>query len=288
MIKRLQFWIKGLAKVGGTSSTVAQFSIPPGHHISILTITMSSSHSNGRHFAETQREVVDNQLRFREQISTPLNETTNDHLAWPVSRLGSFVTSWTHNAALQTAVSDSDIDEAVESMKAEWTSVGRWLFALAAMNMSLFTIDSQSLFEVDEFAQKAIAASTVATGLGILCDAWFLVRFLHLRRWDFINRARGIYGSDLLFCLSAKLPSLTALVSLGSLMAFGGHIACNVLPPVLVVMMGLVLLALVMGVGYLVNGVTVLGSFISGGASAMGCLLKVWSVEDRETDSEAA
>ncbi|KAJ7216421.1 hypothetical protein GGX14DRAFT_391248 [Mycena pura] len=239
--------------------------------------------------AESCPPVGNNHLRLGEQISTPLDETTNDHslprrLACSISFLGSFVTSWTHNAAFQAAISDSDIDEAVESMKAEWTSVGRWLFALAAMNMSLFTIDSQSLFKVDEFAQKAIAASTVAIGLGILSDAWFLVQFRHLRRWDFVSRARGIYGSDLLFCLSAKLPTIAALVSLASLMAFDGRIACNVLP-VLVVMMGLILLALVIGVGYLVNGVAMLGSFISRGGLAMGRILRVWSAEDSDRSS---
>ena len=48
-------------------------------------------------------------------------------LACPVSRLGSFVASRTHYSALKSAVSDSDTDETVENMKAEWTSVGRWV-----------------------------------------------------------------------------------------------------------------------------------------------------------------
>ncbi|KAJ7216425.1 hypothetical protein GGX14DRAFT_696272 [Mycena pura] len=203
-------------------------------------------------------------------------------LSCSISLLASFIVSWTHYGALQEATSDADVDQIVESLKAEWTNVGRCLFALAAMNMSLFTIDAQSVFEVDEFAQKAIATSTAATGLGILCHAWFLAQFCRLARSDFINRARSIYGSDLLFSLSAKLPWLTALVSLASLMAFGGRIACNVLP-MLAIALGLILLALVIGIGYLVNGVTILGSFISRGASAMGHMLEARrAAEDRE------
>ncbi|KAJ7216417.1 hypothetical protein GGX14DRAFT_391244 [Mycena pura] len=142
--------------------------------------------------------------------------------------------------ALQVAISDPDIDEVVESMKVEWTSVGRWLFALTAMSISLFTIDAQSLFKVDEFAQKAIAISTVATGLGILCNTWFL------------HRARCIYGSHLLFSLSAKFTSLVVIVSLGSLMAFGGRIVCNILPA-LVIVLGITLLIIIMGFRIIVS-----------------------------------
>ncbi|KAJ7216418.1 hypothetical protein GGX14DRAFT_604683, partial [Mycena pura] len=104
------------------------------------------------------------------------------------------------------------------------------------VSISLFTIDKQSLFVVDEFAEKAIAVSTVATGLGILCNTWFLVQFRHLERRDFLHRARCIYGSYLFFSLSAKFPSLAVLVSRGSLMAFGGRIVLNILPTLVIVL----------------------------------------------------
>ncbi|KAJ7216422.1 hypothetical protein GGX14DRAFT_391249 [Mycena pura] len=91
----------------------------------------------------------------------------------------------------------------VESMKVEWTSVGRW-----------------SLFDVDEFAQKAIASSTVPAGLGI----------------------------------SAKFPSLAVLISMGSLMAFGGRIVCNTLPA-LVIALGIALLIVVIGLRFILSAV---------------------------------
>ncbi|KAJ7216419.1 hypothetical protein GGX14DRAFT_358900 [Mycena pura] len=141
------------------------------------------------------------------------------------------------------------------------------------MSLSLFTIGAQSLFVVDEFAQKAIAVSTVATGLGILCNAWFLVQFRHLERRDFMHRARCMYGSYLFFSLSAKFPSLAVIVSLGSLMAFGGRIVCNILPP-LVIVLGITMLIIV-------SGATLLCSIVHGCISAFGWIVRIGGVGNR-------
>ncbi|KAJ7216406.1 hypothetical protein GGX14DRAFT_441450 [Mycena pura] len=116
----------------------------------------------------------------------PIAEPLLRRFGCSISLLISFISSWTHNDALEAATSDVDADRAIQNLKSEWITVGRWLLGLAAMNMSLFTIDTQSLFKVDDFALKAIATSAVASGLGILCDACFLLQFHHLQRQDFM------------------------------------------------------------------------------------------------------
>ena len=51
--------------------------------------------------------------------------------------------------------------------------------AHSSVDTAVFSMSSGpgSLFNVDSFAQSAVAASSVASGLGISCDAWFLLRY---------------------------------------------------------------------------------------------------------------
>lgn len=46
-----------------------------------------------------------------------------------------------------------------------------------SVNTAVFSIAPGSLFTVDTYARSAIAASSIASGLGIVCDAWFLLRY---------------------------------------------------------------------------------------------------------------
>ncbi|KAJ7220892.1 hypothetical protein GGX14DRAFT_389277 [Mycena pura] len=173
--------------------------------------------------------------------------------------LAHFVTSCTHNEVLQAATSDSDVEQITEKLKSEWTKVGRWLLALAALNVSLLTIDAQTLFRVDKVAQDLIALSAVATGLGMLCDAWFLVRFLHLQGWDFMDRARDTYGSYTYFSLSSELPLVAVFISLVFLMAFGARIVYNTLPA-LVLLVGSVCFGIIMALRFVVQRDTGVGN----------------------------
>ncbi|KAJ7677657.1 hypothetical protein B0H17DRAFT_944646, partial [Mycena rosella] len=127
---------------------------------------------------------------------------------------------------------------------------------------SVFAIDPspQSLFKVDAFAQKAVAASSIATGLGILCTAWFLLRYYRLQSSVFKTRAKDINGSYLSFSLSARLPMLGALVSLAAMVAFIGRIAYNTLPAFVIVLA--IAFCLIMGLQFLVRGSEMLYSFI--------------------------
>ena len=46
-----------------------------------------------------------------------------------------------------------------------------------SVNTAVFSIAPGSLFTVDTYARSAIAASSITSGLGIACDAWFLFRY---------------------------------------------------------------------------------------------------------------
>ena len=41
----------------------------------------------------------------------------------------------------------------------------------------MFAISTGSIFKVDSYACTAVAISSVACGLGIACDVWFLFRY---------------------------------------------------------------------------------------------------------------
>ncbi|KAJ7165130.1 hypothetical protein C8R46DRAFT_304750 [Mycena filopes] len=142
--------------------------------------------------------------------------------------------------ALQSAVTEAQHEEVVERLKTEWSSVGRWLLALAAADLSLFTVDSQSLFKIDGASKNAVAASSVSTALGLVSAGWFYSRYSHLQPKIFMTRARDIYGSYLFFSLSSKLPMLGMLVSSLALTIFAGRIAWYTLGPVFVVGLGVV------------------------------------------------
>ncbi|KAJ7087084.1 hypothetical protein C8R44DRAFT_552517, partial [Mycena epipterygia] len=117
---------------------------------------------------------------------------------------------------------------------------------------SLFTTDPQSLFNIDEFAQKTIAAGSIGTSFGLVCTTWFLLRYYRLEPSVFMTRARDVYGSYLFFSLSARLPLFGTLVSLAALALFIGRVAYNTFP-VFVIVLG-VAFCLVMGLQYVVRG----------------------------------
>ncbi|KAJ6562472.1 hypothetical protein B0H19DRAFT_942762, partial [Mycena capillaripes] len=123
---------------------------------------------------------------------------------------------------------------------------------LDRVDMSLFIVDSQSLFKVDVFAQRAVAASSVATVFSLLCDGWFLGRYYRLQTREFLIRARDMYDSFVFFSLSARLPSVGATISLLALGAFAGRIAYRTLPA-FVTVLG-IMFCLIMGLQFIVRG----------------------------------
>ncbi|KAJ7727042.1 hypothetical protein B0H14DRAFT_2480271 [Mycena olivaceomarginata] len=160
---------------------------------------------------------------------------------------------FTSYSALEAATSDADCERAVEILKSEWLNVGRWFLpVLGPADIALLIIDSQSMFKIDLFSQRAIVASSVATFLGLLCDLWFLARYYSLQPRMFMTQAQDVYGSYAFFSLSARLPSLAVLISILALGAFVGRVAYQTLPA-FVIALGVVF-AVVMGLQYIVRG----------------------------------
>ncbi|KAJ7918148.1 hypothetical protein B0H13DRAFT_301347 [Mycena leptocephala] len=148
-----------------------------------------------RYFESGADPIVE--LGFEEDVRT---DRTAERQPLSKRLLSKNLGTCTQYAALKAAVSDPECEQVVESLKSEWLNVGRLLWALAVVDISLFTIDSQSLFQVGKLEQKAVAASNVATGLGLLCDLWFYGRYYRLQIGVFLNRARdAVYGSYIFF-----------------------------------------------------------------------------------------
>ena len=44
-------------------------------------------------------------------------------------------------------------------------------------NVAMFAITPDSVFEINSHAYTAVATSSTACGLGMVCDVWFLLRY---------------------------------------------------------------------------------------------------------------
>ncbi|PPQ87414.1 LOW QUALITY PROTEIN: hypothetical protein CVT25_008110 [Psilocybe cyanescens] len=119
---------------------------------------------------------------------------------------------------LSMAVNEDQFAAVFVRLQHEWTFIGGLLVALAAyplltdvhiicrFDTAVFSISAYSIFNVDSYAKAAIATSSVASGLGIACDAWFLLRY----NWADL---RTFYLSSSLPQLSSHLhPSLAAQI----------------------------------------------------------------------------
>ncbi|KAJ7628758.1 hypothetical protein FB45DRAFT_834744 [Roridomyces roridus] len=173
--------------------------------------------------------------------------------------LKQFFDSLTIHGALKTAliaVEDTGnlelVDRILEQLRWEWVYVGSMLLGLLALQTSVFTLGSQSVFNVNALAQKAIAASGIATSFGLVSDGWFLLRFYRLPPDIFLTRARDIYGSYIFFSLSARLSLFGALIALGALVLFIGQIAFSVVPTFVVFLA--VIFCVILGLQFLIRG----------------------------------
>jgi hypothetical protein len=95
----------------------------------------------------------------------------------------------------------------------------------SSVNTAVFSMSSGpgSLFNVDKYAQNAIAASSVASGLGIACDAWFLLRY----NWADLHtfRVRPFYSRILV------VPNHHYLFPRTEPKTFMAHISSSHFPP---------------------------------------------------------
>ncbi|KAF8987757.1 hypothetical protein BDQ17DRAFT_538122 [Cyathus striatus] len=163
------------------------------------------------------------------------------------------VGSFTMYEELRDACAESDYECVFRRIVMEWSYVGGLLVALAAVDTAVFAISPDTVFNVDSWAQLAIAGSSVASGLGIACDAWFLVRYGWVDAACFASRARDIFDSYFFFSISSRVPALCMLASSVCLMVFLGLVAYEVFPVGVLIISFLV--GLTMTLQFLVYGV---------------------------------
>ncbi|KAF8199834.1 hypothetical protein K438DRAFT_1905863 [Mycena galopus ATCC 62051] len=164
------------------------------------------------------------------------------------------ISSFTVYNEMQRACCNDDFDRIFTRLQVEWTYTAGILVALAAVDTAVFSISPGSIFAISPFARNAIAASSIASGLGIACAAWFLVRYGWVDLETFIARAEDILSTDtpsyFFFALTSRVPSLLMLASAVSLMLFMAIVAWSAWPTA--VLVGCFLVGLLMGLQFLV------------------------------------
>ncbi|KAF8838514.1 hypothetical protein BDN67DRAFT_933660 [Paxillus ammoniavirescens] len=153
-----------------------------------------------------------------------------------ISSIDSIVDSFSPYRALRDARVDSDYERVLTKLQAEWSFVGASLVALAGLEAAVFGFSSGSLFTVDSVAKRAIAMGSIASGIGLSIDAWFLLAYSGADSAKFQKLALDIYGKYLFFCISARLPALCMFASAFALMTFLLAVAWSAWPNAVLVM----------------------------------------------------
>ncbi|KNZ71289.1 hypothetical protein J132_00070, partial [Termitomyces sp. J132] len=128
-------------------------------------------------------------------------------------------------------------------LQMEWTYVGGLVGLLLTLvviaDSAAFAIAPDSIFNVESYTRSMIAASSIWSGLGIACNAWFLLRYNWCDLQTFKTRALDIYSSYFFFSVSSRVPAICLFFSALTLMAFMALVAFEVWPTgVLVVCFG--------------------------------------------------
>jgi hypothetical protein len=100
----------------------------------------------------------------------------------------------------------------------------------------VFGFSSGSAFTISNFARKAIALGSVASGIGLTIDAWFLLAYCNATPVKFQRLATDVYGKYLFFCISARIPALCMFTSAFALMIFLLSVAWTAWPTAVLVM----------------------------------------------------
>ncbi|KIK41245.1 hypothetical protein CY34DRAFT_68801, partial [Suillus luteus UH-Slu-Lm8-n1] len=153
-----------------------------------------------------------------------------------LSFIDALVDSFSSYSELRGAHSDPEYERILEKLTSEWYFVGASLVALSGLDAAVFGFSSSSLFSVNTFAQSAIALGSVASGIGLAIDGWFLLVYSGANAKKFQKLARDLYGKYLFFCISSRLPAVCMFVSACALMAFLLSVAWSAWPTAVLVM----------------------------------------------------
>ncbi|KAF8900400.1 hypothetical protein CPB85DRAFT_1325885 [Mucidula mucida] len=131
-----------------------------------------------------------------------------------------FISTFTVYDELRSVSLEDQYEPIFRRQLSEWTYVGGCLIALASVDAAVFAISDDSLFEVTPLARSIIATSSSASGLGIVCTAWFILRYNFAPTPMISTRARDVFDSYFFFSISSRMPVVCMLISGGALMVF--------------------------------------------------------------------
>ncbi|KAH7910097.1 hypothetical protein BJ138DRAFT_1065884 [Hygrophoropsis aurantiaca] len=182
----------------------------------------------------------------------------------PMSRLESFINSFSSYGELHDAADESDYARVLSKLQAEWYYVGASLIALAGLYAAVFSISSSgALPGVDNIATRSIAVGSISSGIGITIDAWFTLAYSGADASKFQKLALDVFGTYKFFCITARLPALCMFVSACALMIFLLVVAWSAWPTAVLVMC-------------IVSGVVVTLQFIVYGACCVfSCIFEI-------------
>ncbi|EIM80960.1 uncharacterized protein STEHIDRAFT_115160 [Stereum hirsutum FP-91666 SS1] len=91
-----------------------------------------------------------------------------------LSAIKYILATYMHYRQLEKATTDSEIEIVVSRLIREWQSVGGWLLAIAAVDVTFFGFAPQSqqkLFDIEGSTIGAVSTSATTAALGIFYDA---------------------------------------------------------------------------------------------------------------------
>ncbi|KAI0696892.1 hypothetical protein C8T65DRAFT_663130 [Cerioporus squamosus] len=118
----------------------------------------------------------------------------------------------------------------------EWYVVGASLLGLAGIDAAVFGFAPDGLFAVQGFSREAVSIGAIAAGIGLVCDAWFLIMYSGANVQKFQRLAKDVYNSYFFFCLVCRLPTVCMFVSALALMGFLFAVAWTAWPTAVLVM----------------------------------------------------
>ncbi|KAK0229378.1 hypothetical protein EDD85DRAFT_852932 [Armillaria nabsnona] len=135
------------------------------------------------------------------------------------------ISSCTIYRELKCAKLENDFENAFSKQQEEWTYVAALLLALIAVSTAVFAVTPDSEFKVTSYARLPIAVSAITSGLGLVCDFWFISRYRFSSTSTLTQRSLDLFGTHFFFAFSARIPMLCLVVSSIWLLAFLGIMA---------------------------------------------------------------
>ncbi|KAK0209961.1 hypothetical protein DFS33DRAFT_1289500 [Desarmillaria ectypa] len=214
-------------------------SLPPSpdpNHLSPnilgLSMTPASTGSGGNTPRRSYDDIFEPLLLSSSSLLSPLTVPSplpqysdiDEHLS-EFNLAERLISSFTIYRELKCAKLENDFEAAFAKQQEEWTYVAALLLALIAVNTAVFSVTPDSQFEVTSSARLTVATSSITSGLGLVCDVWFISRYRFSHTSTLTQRSLDLFGTYFFFSFSARIPMLCLLVSSMCLLAFLGIMA---------------------------------------------------------------